>query len=83
MTFTSSGALLWTNWKGTVIQGEMLRVQVDLTVIICLGMKATKETSKGRGHTPIKKSILQYRCGYFYLTVGFGHYLTCDFVMNT
>ena len=33
----------------TVIQGEMLRVPVDLTVIICLGMKATKETSKGRG----------------------------------
>ena len=54
MTFTSSGALLWTNWKGTVIQDEMLRVQVDLTVIICLGMKATKETSKGRGRTPIK-----------------------------
>ena len=54
MTFTSSSALLWTNWKGTVIQGEMPRVQVDLTVIICLGMKATKETSKGRGHTPIK-----------------------------
>ena len=36
------------------IQGEMQRVPVDLTVIICLGMKATKETSNGRGHTPIK-----------------------------
>ena len=54
MTFTCSSALLWTNWKGTVIKGEMQRVPVDLTVIICLGMKETKETSKGQGHTPIK-----------------------------
>ena len=54
MTFTCSSALLWTNWIGTVIQGEIPRVPVDLTVIICLGMKATKETSKGQGHTPIK-----------------------------
>ena len=54
MTFTYSSALLWTNWKGTVIQGEMSRVPVDLTVIICLGMKATNETSKGQGHTPIR-----------------------------
>ena len=29
-------------------------VPVDLMVIIGLGMKATKETSKWRGHTPIK-----------------------------
>ena len=54
MTLTCSSALLWTYWKGTVIQGEMSRVPVDLTVIICFGMKATNETSKGRGHTPIK-----------------------------
>ena len=25
MTFTCSSALRWTNWKGTVIQGEMLQ----------------------------------------------------------
>ena len=26
MTFTCSSALMWTNWKGIVIQDEMLRV---------------------------------------------------------
>ena len=54
MSFKCPGALLWTNWNGTVIQGEMQRVPVDLTEIICLCMKATKETSKGREHIPIK-----------------------------
>ena len=43
MTFTCSSALLWTNWKGAVIQGEMSRAPVDLMVKIGLGMKATKE----------------------------------------
>ena len=65
MAFTCSSVLLWTNWKNTVIQGEISRVPVDLTVIICLGMKATIETSKGRGLTPIKYRYYKVQIAFF------------------
>ena len=49
MTFTWSSALPWTYWKGTVIQGEMSRVPVDLTVIICFGIQM-KQAKGGDTH---------------------------------
>ena len=49
MTFTCSSELMWINLNGTVIQGGMPRVAVDLTEIICRG-KSNKRNKQRNMH---------------------------------
>ena len=40
---------MWINWTGTVIQGGMTRVAVDLTEIICRRYESSKRNKQRTG----------------------------------